>query len=241
MAEEMLYDSESMRQFSEIGPGDDHIPDETTVLNFRYLLEHHALTEAIFTEVSPYLADRGITSRSGTLAGATIIDAPSSTKNRAGARDPEMLSTKRGNGRYFGMKAHIDVDAESGMTHGLETSTARLHESQPWDALLHGAETSVRADKAYVSGECEARFDCPDKFWGVVRKASKGGKLHPVDGLVNRIIAMVRARLDHPFRIVRRQIGCVKTHYWGLAKNRAQLFTLFALGNLFLMRQKLMA
>lgn len=241
MAEEMLYDSESMRQFAEIELGDDRIPDETTILNFRHLLERHALTEAIFTEVNAYLADRGITLRSGTLVDATIIDAPSSTKNKARTRDPEMSSTKKGNAWYFGMKAHIGVDADSGVTHSLDTSTAKLHDSQIWDALLHGNETSVWADKAYVSAEREACFKGPDKFWGVMRKAPKGGKLHPTDERINRIIAKVRAKVEHPFRVIKRQFGYLKTRYRGLAKNRAQLFTLFALGNLFSMRRKLMA
>ena len=241
MAEETLYDSEAMRRFAGIELGDDRIPDETTILNFRHLLERHGLTEAIFADVNAHLADRGITLRSGTLVDATIIDAPSSTKNKAGARDPEMSSTKKGNDWYFGMKAHIGVDADSGVTHSLETSTAKLHDSQVWDELLHGEETSVWADKGYVSAEREAAFKAPGKVWGVMRKAPKGGKLHPLDERINRVIAKVRAKVEHPFRVIKRQFGHMKTRYRGLAKNRAQLFTLFALGNLFLVRRKLMA
>ena len=241
MAEETLYDSEAMRRFVGIELGDDRIPDESTILNFRHLLERNGLTEALFAEVNRHLADKGITLRSGTLVDATIIDAPSSTKNKAGARDPEMSSTKKGNDWYFGMKAHIGVDADSGVTHSLETSTARLHDSQVWDDLLHGKEKSVWADKGYVSAEREAGFEGPGKFWGVMRKAPKGSPLHPIDAQINRIIAMVRAKVEHPFRVIKRQFGYVKTRYRGLAKNRAQLFTLFALGNLFLVRRKLMA
>jgi len=241
MAEETLYDSEAMRRFAGIELGDDRIPDETTILNFRHLLERHGLTEAIFADVNAHLADKGITLRSGTLVDATIIDAPSSTKNKAGARDPEMSSTKKGNTWYFGMKAHVGVDAESGVTHSLETSTARVHDSRIWDELLHGEETSVWADKGYVSAEREAAFSDEGKVWGVMRKAPKGGKLHPEDEKINRIIAMVRARVEHPFRVLKRQFGYVKTRYRGLAKNRAQLFTLFALGNLFLVRRRLLA
>ena len=240
MAEEALYDIETMRRFAGIELGDDRIPDETTILNFRHLLERHGLTEAIFTEVNAHLADKGITLRSGTLVDATIIDAPSSTKNKAGARDPEMSSTKKGNDWYFGMKAHIGVDADSGVTHSLETSTARLHDSQVWNELLHGEETSVWADKGYVSAAREVAFAGPGKVWGVMRKAPKGGELHPLDERANRIIAMVRAKVEHPFRVIKRQFGHVKTRYRGLAKNRAQLFTLFALGNLFLVRRRLM-
>ena len=170
-----------------------------------------------------------------------IIDAPSSTKNNAKARDPEMSSTKKGNDWYFGMKAHVGVDADSGIVHSLETTTAKVHDSQVWNELLHGAETSVWADKGYVSVARETAFSGPGKFWGVMRKAPKGGALHPIDEDINRIIAMVRARVEHPFRMVKRQFGYLKTRYRGLAKSRAQLFTLFALGNLFLVRRKLMA
>ena len=241
MAEETLYDSEAMRRFAGIELGDDRIPDETTILNFRHLLERHGLTEALFAAVNAHLADKGITLRSGTLVDATIIDAPSSTKNKARARDPEMSSTKKGNDWYFGMKAHIGVDAESGGTHSLDTTTAKVHDSRVWDDLLHGEETSIWADKGYVSAEREAAFGTEGKVWGVMRKAPKGGKLHPIDEDINRIIAKVRAKVEHPFRVVKRQFGYVKTRYRGMAKNRAQLFTLFALGNLFLMRRKLMA
>jgi IS5 family transposase len=241
MAEETLYDSEAMRRFAGIELGDDRIPDETTILNFRHLLERQRLTEAIFAEVNAHLADKGVTLRSGTLVDATIIDAPASTKNKAGKRDPEMTSTKKGNDWYFGMKAHIGVDADSGVTHSLQTTTAKVHDSQVWDDLLHGGETSVWADKGYVSAEREAAFQGPGKFWGVMRKAPRGGELDPIEADINRIIAMVRAKVEHPFRVIKRQFGYVKTRYRGLAKNRAQLFTLFALGNLFLVRKRLMA
>ena len=169
-------------------------------------------------------------------------------------RHPEISSTKKGNDWFFGMKAHIGVDADSGVIHSLETSTAKLPplvecnafdcraaDSQVWDDLLHGNETSVWADKGYVSAEREAGFEGPGKFWGVMRKAPKGSPLHPIDAQINRIIAMARAKVEHPFRVIKRQFGHVKTHYRGLAKNRAQLFTLFALGNLFAVRGKLMA
>ena len=174
MAEETLDDSAAMRRFAGTWLGCDRIPDgpqgpwprwgrvspKDAILNFRHLPERHRLTEAIFADVNAHLADKGITMRSGTLVDATIIDAPSSTKNKAGARDPEMSSTKKGNDWYFGSEedrkliqwinfptnAHIGVDADSGVTHSLETSTARLHDSQVWDALLHGEETSVWAE-----------------------------------------------------------------------------------------------
>lgn len=241
MAEESLYDSDAMRRFAGLELGDDRIPDETTILNFRHLLERHVLTEAIFAEVNAYLAENGMTLRSGTLVDATIIDAPPSTKNKAGKRDPDMSSTKKGNDWYFGMKAHVGVDAESGIVHSLETSTAKVHDSRVWDDLLHGDETSVWADKAYVSAERADAFAGPGKFWGVMRKAPKGGELHPDEEYINRLIAKVRSRVEHPFRVLKRQFGYIKTRYRGLSKNRAQLFSLFALGNLYLVRRKLMA
>ncbi len=241
LAEESLYDSDAMRRFAGLELGDDRIPDETTILNFRHLLERHDLTEAIFGEVNAYLAEQGMTLRSGTLVDATIIDAPSSTKNKAGKRDPEMSSTKKGNDWYFGMKAHVGVDAHSGLVHSLETTTARVHDSRVWDDLLHGGETSVWADKAYVSAERAEAFTGRGKFWGVMRKAPKGGELHPDDAYINCLIAKVRARVEHPFRVLKRQFGYIKTRYRGLARNRAQLFSLFALGNLYLARRRLMA
>jgi len=241
MAEESLYDSDAMRRFAGLELGEDRIPDETTILNFRHLLERHALTEAIFAEVNAYLAENGLTLRSGTLVDATIIDAPSSTRNKAGKRDPEMSSTRKGNDWYFGMKAHVGVDADSGLVHSLETTTAKVHDSQVWDGLLHGAEKSVWADKAYANAARAEASAGPGKFWGVMRKAPKGGELHPDDAYINRLIARVRARVEHPFRVLKRQFGYIKTRYRGLAKNRAQLFSLFALGNLYLVRRRLMA
>ena len=241
MAEETLYDSEAMRRFAGIELGDDRIPDETTILNFRHLLERYGLTEAIFADVNAHLADKGITLRSGTLVDATIIDAPSSTKNQAKARDPEMSSTKKGNDWYFGMKAHVGVDVDSGTVHSLEATTAKVHDSRVWDELLHGEETSVWADKGYISAEREAAFSKEGKVWGVMRKAPKGGQLDPIDEEINQMIAKVRAKVEHPFRVIKRQFGHMKTRYRGLAKNRAHLFTLFALGNLFLVRRRLLA
>lgn len=200
-----------MRRFARIELGDGRILDETTIINVRHLLERHGLTEAIFADVNGHLADNGITLRSGALVDASIIDAPSTTKNKAGARDPEMSSTKKGNIWYFGMKAHVGVDAESWVTHSLETLTAKVHDSQVWDEPLHGEETSVWADKGYVSAAREAAFTDEGKVWGVMRKALKGCTLHPEEEKINRIIAMVRARVEHPFRVLKRQFGYLKT------------------------------
>lgn len=233
MADEMLHDSEAMRRFAGIELGDDRIPDETPILNLRHLMERHVLTETIFAGLNAHLGDKDNSLRSGSL-----VDAPSSTKRKAGARDPEISSTKKINDWYFGMDAHSRVDADSGVVHSLETSTARLHDSQVWDNLLLGEETSVWAYKGYVSAEVKAAFKRPGKAWDAMCKAPKGDKLHPLGARINRMIAMVRAKVEHPSRIVKRQFGLVRTGYRGLAKNRAQLF---ALGNLFLVRRRLMA
>ena len=169
MAEETLYDNEAMRWFAGIELGDDRILDKTTILNFRHLLQRHGLTEAIFADVNGHLADKGITLRSGTLVEATIIDAPSSTKNKAKSRDQEMSSTKKGNDWYCGMKAHVGVDVDSGTVHSLEATTATVHDSRVWDALLHGEEKSVWADKGCISAEREAAFREKGKVWSVMR------------------------------------------------------------------------
>ena len=239
-AEEALYDSDAMRRFAGLELGDDAIPDETTILNFRHLLERHELTRAILEAVNAYLRERGILLREGTLVDATLIDAPSSTKNKQGARDPEMTSTKKGNAWYFGMKAHVGVDLDSGLVHTLKASTAKVHDSRKFGDLLHGDERAVFGDKGYVSGEREAEFRAQGKVWGVMRKAPKGGKLHPIDERINRIIARLRSRVEHPFRVLKCQFGYRKTRYRGLAKNEAQLYSLFGLGNLFLVRRRLM-
>jgi IS5 family transposase len=152
-----------------------------------------------------------------------------------------MSSTKKGNDWYFGMKAHVGVDADSGIVHSLETTTAKVHDSQVWDDLLHGDETSVWADKGYVSAEREAAFSGPASSGASCGRRRRAARSTPIDEDINRIIAMVRARVEHPFRVLKRQFGYVKTRYRGLAKNRAQLFTLFALGNLFLVRRRLLA
>ncbi len=169
-AEEALYDSDAMRRFAGLELGDDAIPDETTILNFRHLLERHELTRAIFEAVNAYLRERGILLREGTLVDATLIDAPSSTKNKQGARDPEMTSTKKGNAWYFGMKAHVGVDIDSGVVHTLETSTAKMHDSQKFDELLHGDEHAVFGDKGALC-QRRARGGVPRPGQGLGRDA----------------------------------------------------------------------
>jgi len=148
--EDALYDSESMRRFAGIDLGDDAIPDETTVLNFRHLLERHKLTEKIFEQTQHYLSDKGLLVREGTIVDATIIDAPSSTKNRDRSRDAEMRQTKKGNRWYFGMKAHVGTDTRRGLVHRVVVTDASVHDSRVMDELLHGEERAVYGDKAYA-------------------------------------------------------------------------------------------
>jgi len=191
--------------------------------------------------VNAYLEEKGIGLRAGTLVDATIIPAPSSTKNKAGARDPDMSSTKKGKKWHFGIKAHVGVDAVGGIVHRLEVTTAKPHDSRVRHELLHGNETSARSDKAHGHSEQEVAFTGVGGFRGVMRKAPEGGELDPNDAQVDRIIAMVRAKAEHPFRVIERQFGHAKTRYRGHAGNWAHLFTLFALGTPFLVRRQLLS
>ena len=256
MAEETLYDSNAMCRFDEIKLGDDRIADETTTLKFRHLLERHDLTEAIFADVNVHLADKAITLRSGTIVDATIIDAPSSTKNKAKARDPEMSSPNKVNGWHIGSEedqqtfrgavcatnAHIGVDVDSGVAVSLDTLIVKLHNSEVRDELLHGEEMSVWADKGYARAEREEAFKGgPGKFWSVMCKAPKGGPLLPLDERPNGPIATIRAKVEHPFRIIKRQFCHLNARHRSLAKTRALRLTLFALANLYLLRRRLMA
>ena len=234
-----------MRRFAGIELGDDRIPDETTILNFRHLLERHALAEAIFAAVNVHLADKGITLRSGTLVDATIIDAPSSTKNKAGARDPEMLSTKKGNDWYFGMKAHIGADAESGLVHTVRGTSGHVSDIAEANTLLHGEESLAFGDAGYQG--IEKRPDSKAHVrWHIAMRPGKRKALNKdneADAMIDqaeKLKAGVRAKVEHPFRVIKRQFGFMKVRYRGLKKNTAQLFTLFALSNLWMVRGKLM-
>lgn len=239
MAEETLYDSEAMRRFAGIELGDDRIPDETTILNFRHLLERHGLTQAIFADVNAHLADKGITLRSGTLVDATIIDAPSSTKNKAGARDPEMSSTKKGNDWYFGMKAHIGVDAESGLVHTAGVTTGKVHDAKVMDNLIREDDTAVYGDKGYASDQKKRAAAEAGVLWAVKEKAKPGRDLTQRQRARNRRFGKVRAKVEHVFRVLKCQFGYRRVRYRGIAKNSAQVFALLALANLFLARGRL--
>ena len=197
--EDALLDIEPMRTFAGIEFGIHQIPDETTVLRFRRLLEKHGLAEKIFEAVNRHLKDKGYALGAGTMVDATIIRAPTSTKNEAKARDPEMSSTKKANDRHFGMKVHVGADAQTGLVHSYEATTAKVPAVQVWDQLLHGEEKSVWADKGCASEERSKEFLGRGRSWRVMRKAPSGGKLSEVDKRFDRRISRVRGKVERPF------------------------------------------
>ena len=247
-AEDALYEITPMRRFARLSLGRGRIPDESTILQFRHLLERHQLTESIFAEINAHLRDKGLLLREGTLVDATIIDAPSSTKNKERKRDPQMHQTRKGNQWFFGMKAHIGVDVESGLVHSLTGTAANVSDISETHNLLHGDEELAFADAGYTGiDQREEMKDCK-ATWHVAMKRGKrkrlkeaGGQLGEANEALEKLKASVRAFVEHPFRVVKRQFGYRKTRYRGLAKNTAQLHMLFALGNLYMARRELMA
>ena len=225
--EEALYDTAVMRRFAQLG-GQADIPDETTILNFRRLLEQHDLGAKLLETVNAHLSRKGLSLRIGTIVDATIIAAPSSTKNQAGARDPEMHQTKKGNQWHFGMKAHIGVDADSGLVHHVTCTAANEADVTQAHKLLHGKEATIHGDSGYTGA------DKRDELEGV-----KAGFLI-AEKRWEHYKASVRAKVEHPFRVIKRQFGYVKVRYRGLAKNTAQVLTLFALSNLWMARRRLL-
>ena len=210
----------------------------------RHLLEAHDLGQQLFDEVQRHLASKGLKVATGTIVDATIINAPSSTKNADKARDPEMHQTKKGNQWYFGMKAHIGVDADSGLVHTVTTTPANEADVEQVEELLHGKEEVVHADAGYTGAD--KRVERENLRWEI---AAKRGKVQAMkEGRAKRTVekaekrkASIRARVEHPFRVIKRQFGYVKVRFRGLAKNTAQLLTLFALSNLWMARKKLIA
>ena len=236
--EDSLYDVESMRRFA--GVGLDAIPDETTICTFRHFLERHGLTEVLFERTGQYLSERGLIVREGTIVDATILAAPTSTKNRDRVRDPEMGSTKKGTTWHFGLKAHVGSDVQ-GRVHTVVVTSASVHDSQRMDDCLHGDEAVIYGDKAYVDAQRQEDAEAEGIEWRVLRKAKRGRKLTCADHSFNRKSNRTRARIEHPFGIIKHLWGYRKVRYRGLAKNAAQVFTLFALANVDLARRELMA
>jgi IS5 family transposase len=237
--EDALYDSESMRRFANIDIATDVIPDETTILHFRHLLEKHDLTRRIFEKTKEYLSEKGLLLREGTIVDATIISAPSSTKNRNNARDTEMKQTKKGNQWYFGMKAHVGTDTGKGLAHSVVVTDAAVHDSQVMDELMHGEEQAVYGDRAYTSEKKKKEYEARGIKWCVNRKACRHYRLTPEDVEYNHKQSQIRAKGEHAFLVVKHLWHYQKVRYKGLFKNAAQVFSLFALANLYLVRHDL--
>ena len=241
--EEALYDVPLYRDFAGLDGGMTRLPDESTILRFRHLLETHGLAVQMLALVNEILGEKGLMLKAGSVVDATLISAPTSTKNASGTRDPEMHQVKKGNQWYFGMKAHIGVDAESGLVHTVIGTAANVHDINAAQALLHGAETDVYADAGYQG--IERRCGSDALRWHVAMKPGRRRELDLSDRLgaiydeIERLKAGIRARVEHPFRVLKLQFGYTKTRYRGLMKNTAQITTLFALCNLWMVRKAL--
>ncbi len=244
--EEALHDVPMFRDFAGLGGWSERLPDESTILRFRHLLEQHKLAPLILQTVNELLRAKGLMLRAGTVVDATLIAAPSSTKNKTGERDPEMHQSKKGKQWYFGMKAHIGVDAESGLVHTVRGTAGNVNDVVEANALLHGQESDAFADAGYLGAD--KRDDArPAVRWCVAMRPGKraaldkGSQLGALKEQLERLKASIRAKVEHPFRVIKRQFGYVKVRYRGLKKNTAQLHTLFALSNLWMARKALQA
>jgi IS5 family transposase len=237
-AEEALYDSEAIRRFVGVELGEDAVPDETTILHFRHLLEQHQLTEAMFAAVRTLLETKGLLMKQGTIVDATIIHAPSSTKNATKTRDPEMKQTQKGNTWYFGMKLHIGTDLK-GRVHTVTATPASVNDITVLPELLHGEERALYGDRGYWK---EADRRDAEAHGVKYRVNRRGTEQHPITQrwkAINTARSRVRAYVEHPFLIVKRLWGFTKVRYRGLAKNLARGFAAFALANLYLVRYRL--
>lgn len=233
----------SMRQFAGLSLNRS-IPDETTILNFRHLLEANELAPEILGRINGYLACKGLLLKRGSMVDAAIIAAPSSTKNVDGELDPEMHQTKKGNQWHFGMKAHIGADVDSGLVHTVVTTPANEADVEVVDELLHGKEQVAYADAGYAGAQNRVTRQC--LRWEIAArrgriKAMPEGRSKRALEKAERRKASIRARVEHPFRVIKRQFGYVKVRFKGLAKNTAQVITLFALSNLWMVRKRLVA
>ena len=238
-AEEALYESPALRRFAGVDLGRAPVPDESTILQFRHLLEQHDLGGAMLATVNEYLESRGIRISRGTIVDATIIHAPSSTKNRSGERDPEMHQTRKGQQWYFGLKAHIGVDSKQGHVHSVCTSAASVADKHMLPDLLHGDERKVWGDGAYQGqGEAirQAALQAQDM---TSRRVKYKNFVDELQKAKNRVKTRVRAKVEHPFRILKRIFGFEKVRYRGLHKNHQRLCACFALVNLYLHRKRL--
>lgn len=238
--EEALYDSTSLRRFVGIDLGREAVPDATTLLKFRHLLEEKKLGEELFAEVGRVLQGSGMTLKTGTIVDATIIAAPSSTKNADKARDPEMHQTRKGKRWYFGMKLHIGVDSQSGLAHSAVVTPANVHDKHPLPELLHGKEKRVYGDSAYASQKKLIQGKAPQAKDFTNQRTKKGGEIDEIQRGKNRNKSKIRARVEHVFAVVKRLWGFTKVRYRGLKKNATRAFTALALANIYLSRHRLM-
>ena len=240
--EEALYDSASLRRFVGIDLGREPVPDATTMLKFRRLLNENKLGEQLFAKVGEVLQRSGFKLKTGTIVDATIIGAPSSTKNADKARDPEMHQTKKGQQWYFGMKLHIGVDSQSGLAHSAVVTAANVHDKHPLPDLLHGNEQRVYGDSAYASQKQLIAGKAPRaKDFTNARVRNRKGEADEATRAKNRNKSRIRARVEHVFCVVKRLWGFSKVRYRGLAKNATRAFTALALANIYLGREPLMA
>jgi IS5 family transposase len=243
--EDAIYDSQALRDFVGIDLSRESVPDATTLLKFRRLLNDNELTRSLFEEINAHLAEQGLLMRAGTIVDATIIAAPSSTKNAGGSRDPEMHQTKKGKQWHFGMKAHIGVDADSGLVHTLIGTPANVGDVTQAGALLHGAEMHAFGDAGYQG--VDKRAEAVGPRWHVAMKPGRRRKLNTISKWarllerIEQLKASVRAKVEHPFHVVKNLFRHRKTRYKGLAKNTAQLFSLFGLANIVIAKRWLLA
>jgi transposase, IS5 family len=242
--EEALHDMLVFREFAGLEGWDERLPDESTILRFRHVLEKHKLAAQILQTINDLLSAKGVMLKSGTVVDATLIAAPSSTKNKSGDRDPEMKQSRKGQQWYFGMKCHIGVDIESGLVHTVKGTSGAVNDVIEANSLLRESDREVYADAGYRGAQ--KRPDAKDGVnWNIAMRPGKRRRLDltkPIEALteqLERVKAGIRARVEHPFRVVKRQFGHAKVRYRGLAKNTAQLHTLFALANLWMARKKL--
>jgi len=238
--EESLYDSVSMRQFAGIDLGQEPVPDETTLCKFRHLLERHYLGRQIFEEIGRNLHGCGFQVAKGTIVDATIISAPSSTKNKKKARDPEMQQTKKGNQWHFGMKAHIGSDSKIKLIHSVAFTAANVHDSQTLPHLLQGQETRVWEDSAYAGQTKIIKEHAPGAQDFTHHKATRNHPLSKAERAKNRTKSKVRAKVEHAFLVIKRIFGFTKVRYRGLMKNANRLFETCALANLYRVRRQLL-
>jgi IS5 family transposase len=248
--EEALHDTPLLREFAGLDDWQSRLPDESTILRFRHLLEKHKLAAEMFKVVNELLEQRGLLLRQGSIVDATLIAAPSSTKNKDKERDPEMHQSKKGQQWYFGMKAHIGVDAQSGLVHTVVGTSGNIADVTEANSLLHGQEGEAWGDAGYQG--VDKRPDAKDGVqWHIAMRRSLRKQLDPDQGglkgqrdslteQIEKAKSSIRAKVEHPFRVIKRQFGHIKVRYRGLKKNTAQLYTLFALSNLWMVRGKLL-